>query len=80
MPHPNVELWYEPEDVMESPLRLTAHGGFGGGGEPDAYSAYANSPILQKGCSRSTSPAAYSTLRGRDGGNTVLLPGEVPDG
>jgi hypothetical protein len=52
MPHPNVELWYEPEDVMESPLRLTAHGGFGGGGEPDAYAAYANSPILQKGQQR----------------------------
>ena len=49
------------EDVMESPLRLTAHGGFGGGGEPDAHSAYANSTILQKGCLRSTSPAAYST-------------------
>lgn len=24
-----------------------------------------------------TSPAAYSTLRGQDGGNTVLLPGAV---
>ncbi len=29
----------------------------------------------EKDCNRSTSLAAYSTLRGRDGGNAILLPG-----
>ena len=37
---------------------------------------------MEKDCSRSTSPAAYSTLRGQDDGNAVLLPdryGEAPE-